>query len=302
MAHDLTEAALEAVDHYHTRVGDIVAEWDEIFTIKTDQREFTDYKPVDLSGITAYTLQNAAGDAPAADDLVYAGKAYQAPAREKRGVFTDHQLAKNPTLLMEYAEELVDAFLVSVGTLTWGLLAALDTTVHPENGLNYTADGGGTVYLADEFATPVDQDNITTNSLGATGISIAAGMLRGYKNKNGFPADFRSGRLALVVHSDKEDEAADYAARDKEIYDGSGLQGSTARTAQRVFVNPFQADADDWLLVNLDRNPFGLWMPLMPYLRAQPFPGAGRIELYSGFEAGTFIKPFEGGFIFNKPA
>jgi hypothetical protein len=300
VAHDLTAAAETAISSFAVRMAEIVAGWARIFTIESGQLDQSYLKLVDYSGIGDHSAQAADGAVPAGADLTAHGSAYSRAAYEKRVAMTQIMLDQNPNMPAEVGAQMADSAANTIAQMAWTLLAAPDTTEHPDG--DYTAVGGGTVYLADNFATPVAQTNMTTGALSHTTLLAAFAILRGYLNKNSQPADLAAGRLALVVPVDLEKTARDLKARASEIYDGSGLQNSTGYAVDEIIINPYTTDATDWTLINLDRNPFGIWLPRMPSLRHELYTGAGRVEFYSSYQAGTFLKPAEHGFVFNKAA
>ena len=292
----LSAAAETAIDTFYSMIGEVMRGWERIFTIKTDQREITNYKPVDFSGISDFTAQNANGQVPDADDITVGGSSYTAPAYEKRVTVTEYALAKTPDYATAVAQEFANAAANTISKLAFALLAAADTTAHPDD-TNYTAVGGGTSYLADNHATPQAQANLITTAFGVDGLKEAHAILRGYLNKSGVPMDYASDPLIAVVSTTDEQAARNLLAQNSRTYDGSGLADVTGALFQDYIVNPYTSDANDWLLISQTRNPFGMWIPRAPYLRIDLKPGASRFEMYSGYECGTFLKPFEGGFV-----
>lgn len=295
-----TVKAETARQHFYERIAASVTAYEQFFTIKTDQREMTSFQPVDIRGIGSYTTQAATGDVPAADDLTAGGSAYTAPAYEKRLTLTEYQIAKNPGILMDAAAEFAEAAAYTISSVAYGLVAAAPTTVHPDT--SYTEGGGGTVYLADVFATPVSQANLITAALASAGLQSARQVLRAYKNKDGRVVDYATDDLFLLIPAALEQDAVNLGFTDLRTYDGSGLADVVGNIFNGYVVNPHATDANDWALVSRQRNPFGLWLPKRPELRMNIKPGAGRVELYGSFECGAFVKPFEGGFCFSQVA
>ena len=300
MANVLAAAAEEAVDRFYARIGTSITDFEKFVQVKSDQREQTTIKPVDMSGVGAFTAQNADGDVPAADTVTAIGTGYAAPAYEKRLVFTDHQIAKNPGIMNDAADMIADAAMVTISALIFGFLTTLDALVHPSKTAGgYTATGGGEVYFADDFATPVSQKNLIATALSAAGLNEAKGILRGYQNRDGRKMDFDRDPLILITTDTQYDLGADLAARKTEVPQDTGTLASAGRGITEVISISDFATSDDWMLASMTRFPLMLWLPLSPYLRADPFPGAGRVDVYSGYEAGVVVKPHEGGFVYS---
>lgn len=302
MAHTLTDLALTATDRYYERIGQQVRGFERFVPIKRDQREQTSYKPVDLSGLGVYTAQASDGATPTADEIQAIGGAYTAPPFEKRVVFTDYQLAKNPGLFLEVADMAADAAIATINTLVMGAVATLDTLAHPSaTAGSYTATGGGTVYYADDFATPVAQVNLQTAVLSTASLLANKSILRNYKNRDGRVMGYADDPLIIVCDGTEYDLAKDLQGRDREVAQSSGVLQSTGSGIADVISTSEFTGGNDWLLASMTRFPVGLWMPLMPNFRIDVAVGAGRSEMYSSYEAGVFYRPFEGGFVLNTP-
>jgi hypothetical protein len=302
MAHTLTDLALTATERYYNKIGASVGAFEKFVPVKRDQREQTSYKPVDLSGLGVYTAQAADGATPTADEIQSIGSAYTAPPFEKRVVFTDYQLAKNPGLFNEVADMAADAAIATINTLVMGSIAVLDTLAHPSaTAGSYTATGGGTVYYADDFATPVAQVNLGTAVLSTASLLTNKSILRNYKNRDGRVMDYASDPLVIVCDGTEYDLAKDLQGRTVEVAQATGTLGSTGSGIADVIATSEFAGGNDWLLASATRFPVGLWLPLAPNFRIDTAVGAGRSEMYSSYEAGVFYRPFEGGFVLNTP-
>jgi len=296
----LSAAAKEAVDHFYTSIGEVVSGWEKIFTVKKDQREMTDYKPVMLDGIANYTAQNATGERPDAAPITFSGTAYSASAFEKRATITEYALARNPGIMMELSQAMVDSAATTISSLCFGLIAAADTENHPGG---YTV-ASGTAKLCDTFTSPA-QSNTGTAELSAASLQAAFEAMRGWKAPvSSAPLDFASGQLVLVIPPALEQTAINLKAQNVRTYDGGtgvSLTDVTSGLFGDYLINPHTTDATDWALINAAKNPFGLWLPREPFFRVQPEPGAGRLEIYSGYEAGVFLNgAHTGGCYFSK--
>ena len=298
MANDFSNILETAVETFYTKLGSSISNYTQVGDVigldaATIQR-------ADIYGVTAFAAQTAT---PSAEDVKTAKNVVNSAAYEKLVSVTHKNLRDNPELSQAIAGQMADAASWTIANLFWGTWAALDTTNHPENGGNYTASGGGTVYFADAFQTPVNQTNVATTALSASALGTARAMMRGYKNKAGLPLglDMSPGNLVLVVPPELETTARDLTARPGELYDGSGLQSGSFQGIQSV-VMPSASDANDWFLVHRPSSPVKIWVRQQPYFKVTQAEATGHWHFYGQLEAAVVLEPFEGGVIMSKVA
>ena len=298
MANDFSNILETAVETFYTRLGSSISNYTNVADVigldaATIQR-------ADIYGITAFGSQAAS---PTAEDVKTSKNVVNSAAYEKLVSITHKNLRDNPELGATIAGQMADAASWSIANLFWTTFGALDTTAHPENGGNYTAVGAGTVFFADNFATPVAQANLATAALSSPSLSTMRASMRGYKNKAGLPLgmDMTPNNLRLVVPPALESTARDLTSRPGELYDGSGLQSGSFEGIQ-VVVMPSASDDNDYWLVHRPSSPVKLWIRQQPYFRVTQAEATGHWHFYGQLEAAVVLEPFEGGVIMAKVA
>lgn len=207
----------------------------------------------------------------------------------------------NPEILMEIADTLVWRAGQKMSAVMYAALAAADTTAHPENGGNYTASGGGTVYFADVFATPVSQQNLFTSALSASSLDAAITAAVNYKDKSGKFLGM-NGNFQLVVPPALRTTAKELTAGDEGKYDGTGISNRFGDMVTGVTVAPHLTDANDWFLIQKDLSPIKHWMRERPTLEVTRGVSDFQVHLKLKMAFDAVLEPYEGGLIMNKVA
>jgi hypothetical protein len=297
MANDFADRLDTAIESFYQRLGDNISWYTRVADVRMD--DTPNLKLVDLSGVTHYAAQVAS---PSANDIDYKGTAVASAAYEKLVTVTHKDLRDSPELAGQTANMLADAGISTIQNLFLTTLAALDSTAHPDDA--YTATGGGSVYFADDFATPQAQINLLTTALSASSLSTARQTLREYLNKAGLPMalDMTPSNLRLVVPAALETTALDLTSGPGgEIYDGSALQSRSFGGILPVVI-PAASDDNDWWLIHRPTSPLVMWIREAPYLQITRAEATGHWHFYAQLEAAVVLKPHEGGLVMSAVA
>lgn len=301
MANDFAARAVTAGEVFRNKLANSHSSWRDLIEVDTTNATATSLEATDMTGLGAFAAQAASGDAPAAKTLKTSGTAYKDTLYEQRTLVTEHDYQKNPNIFSEIAAMQSDGAIKTINSLVWSGFATLDTTAHPDQSIT---GAGATPYVADVFSAPVAQSTKLTAALGASALEAAMAELMSHQNKDGIPIDPTSAPMFLVVPTGLKQTALNLVGRTAEIYNGTALESGNfaGLDASRVLVNLDVTDANDWGLFAKGFAPFKFWLTQKPTFRVQPFPGAGRFEVYSSVAGGLVYFPSMGGFVFSKVA
>lgn len=317
MANNLTKSLRKAYDTFYLQLANFDETWQKITSPLTESDPT--YVESDIYGLKTFEAQV---DSPTAKDLIASSSETSVAPFEEIVKVRKKDVNDNPRLLIQMAADLARLGGWTLTKAFWDAVKALDVTVHPENGGSvYTAQGGGTVYFADEFTidppndAAFNQANLFTDALTATALSNGIAARREYLDKSGNPADQPNELPWLIVPPELETKASDLFERKGEIYDGSGLQsGSFGKRLKGVITLPGKvADANDWFLwwnrTIVDRSgnlrPYG---PVIPWLRVPPqieffkSPFSNHLYIVAYMEYAIHYRTFEGDVQMHKVA
>jgi hypothetical protein len=208
----------------------------------------------------------------------------------------------NPEILGEIANILARKASHKMETLMCAQLAAVDTTAHPENGGNYTASGGGTVYFADVFSTPVSQQNLYTAALSSSALDAVITAALNYKDKNGDNAGLGRGGMRLVVPPALRTTAKELISGTTGVYDGSGIDPRFGDVISGMTVAPYLTDANDWFLIDTAASPIKHWMRKAPSIEVTQSVDGFETHIKAHFTFNPLFEPWEGGLFMGKVA
>lgn len=207
----------------------------------------------------------------------------------------------NPEILGEVADRLAWRASQKMESVMCAALAAADTTAHPEDGGNYTASGGGTVYFADVFATPVSQQNLFTSALSSSSLDAVITAAMNYKDKSGnFVGMDNSFRL--VVPPALRTTAKELISGTMGVYDGTGIDPRFGDVVTGMSVAPYLSDANDWFLVNTTLSPIKHWMRKAPRIEVTQSVDGFETHIKAHFAFNAVLEPYEGGLFMSKVA
>lgn len=317
MGNNLTKSLRKGYDTFYLTLANYDPTWRQITTPLTESDPT--YVESDIYGLKTFEAQV---DSPTAKDLVASNSETSVAPFEEIVKLRKKDVNDNPRILAQIAADLARLGGWTLTKAFWDAIKALDVTVHPENGGSvYTAQGGGTVYMADDFTidppndAAFNQSNLFTTALTATALSNALAARREYLDKSGNPADTPENKPWLIVPPELETKAIDLMDRKGEIFDGSSLQSGSfgSRLAGRVVLPGKVTDANDWFLwwtrnvVDRDGNlrPIG---PVVPWLRVPPqieffkSPFSNHVYVVAYMEYAIHYRTFEGDVMMFKVA
>ena len=296
MANDLSNTLQTSVQVFYSTLGD------HISNFRRWSRPINESAPIvqraDLYGVGDFAAQSAVD--PTADDLDSNANTVTRAVYEKLVTVNEVDLKDRPALATEITAMLAERAAYKVNKTMYAALAAVDTTAHPA-AADYTATGGGSVYFADSFATPVDQDNLFTAALSASSLETVIAAAHNYKTKDSLEADVAR-ELVLVAPPALRSVAMDLSSSTEAIYDGSGLQYRFGDVVRDVVISPMLSDANDWFLVSRVLSPIKHWIRDEPNIRVTLDPKAGRVHFYASVTCNAVLEPWEGGLFMSKVA
>lgn len=299
MSNTLTDAHLEAFEngYYDTLANSTrMQALETLFDFRTDQA--ASLRLAKIHGIGTYSAYSSPTSAVGltASKSTTTGTLYH----KRVEILKNEVIDVGPALVGETAQELARKAEWTMVNLVWTTFWGMRSLAHPEAGSLYEAG----CYFADSYTTgagsPVTQSNILNQSLSAASLNTAVERLRTQKTDDGDPAASADGRLFLVVQPDLEATAADLVMRQREIFDGSGLQSAAFnRTISGMIVAPSTYQSSSWVVWNADMSALVPWLKDEPEGKVVEDQYDPIIHCSSDFQFAVGTKPSSNGFVFG---
>lgn len=243
--------------------------------------------------------------------------------REKNHRFEKHRLLDYDRL----AADIVDICWVQawneIDAAVFTLLGAGRTTAHPDNGVSgspYAANGGGTVYVVDNFdmtfldGTTATQTNDATLAFGADNLSTRLNTRRGFKSLSGKP-DLELFEPVLVVGDGISQLAGDLVEQSGRFYTGAGAEPGFKGRVTKVVIAPAASGwaSNAWALVYVKRQtapnggeylkgPVYAHIREIPVMKIEEVQGSSDINVYTNFHYSVFYGPCpDHSLFYSKP-
>jgi hypothetical protein len=278
---------------------------------------------VDVYGLGAWTSQSGLGDITS-QDIRARGVSTNPEVVEIRLALTNKQVRDTDGVLVEQARAAANNFMEGVTDAFFAKFINAHSTAHPENGVSgspYAANGGGTVYFADNFdmtfvnGGTATQANLFSVALGQTGLETLIAARVSYLDRSGLRASVPGEKPLLISGPTKMFAAQDYAGQQERLYNGSGLESAwgewlggrvTVPTMSGnnwglVWVHQYSAYNQAGQAVTVRRCPVWVHLRMLPTFRIKEGDKANIVSVIGEAEYDVGYMPWEGDYFYSRP-